>query len=133
MDTAKFSFLLFEFFIPYTVGFWIIFGGPENASKMIKNDWENFNDLTFSVFGVSFICYQVFSLSGCKRNTIYISVEQAHTRHRVAAFFYAVTSIPLRQNGTNQEQYKIIQALALFFPGRNLFVGSTPVMRQKPS
>ncbi|XP_066925009.1 uncharacterized protein [Clytia hemisphaerica] len=53
VDTAKFSFLLFEFFIPYTVGFWIIFGGPENASKMIKNDWENFNDLTFSVFGMT--------------------------------------------------------------------------------
>uniref|UniRef100_A0A7M5WS19 Ion transport domain-containing protein n=1 Tax=Clytia hemisphaerica TaxID=252671 RepID=A0A7M5WS19_9CNID len=53
VDTAKFSFLLFEFFVPYTVGFWIIFGGPENASKMTKNDWNQFNDLTFSVFSMT--------------------------------------------------------------------------------
>ena len=25
-DTMKFAFLFFEFFIPYTVGFWILFG-----------------------------------------------------------------------------------------------------------
>jgi len=53
VDTAKFSFLLFEFFVPYTVGFWIIFGGSDNAVKMVKNDWRLFNDLTFSVFSVS--------------------------------------------------------------------------------
>ena len=28
-DTLKFAFLFFEFFIPYTMGFWIIFGDGE--------------------------------------------------------------------------------------------------------
>lgn len=30
-DTIKFTFLFFEFYIPYTVAFWILFGGKENA------------------------------------------------------------------------------------------------------
>ena len=56
-DTMKFAFLFFEFFIPYTVGFWIIFGGREDSSI----DWKNFNDLVYSVWNVSersclFVC-----------------------------------------------------------------------------
>ena len=53
-DTLKFAFLFFEFFIPYTVGFWIIFGGSVNGKKMGENkkDWQNFNDLIFSVWQV---------------------------------------------------------------------------------
>ena len=51
----KFAFLFFEFFIPYTVGFWILFGGPKNGKKMGDGsaNWQNFNDLTFSVWSVS--------------------------------------------------------------------------------
>lgn len=54
-DTMKFAFLFFEFFIPYTVGFWILFGGPLHGKKMGEEakDWEKFNDLTFSVWSVS--------------------------------------------------------------------------------
>eukprot|EP00111_Clytia_hemisphaerica_P008770 TCONS_00025648-protein len=48
-DTMKFAFLFFEFFIPYTVGFWIIFGGPENPGT----DWTEFNDLIYSVWGMT--------------------------------------------------------------------------------
>ena len=53
-DTLKFAFLFFEFFIPYTVGFWILFGGPVHGKKMGENskDWQNFNDLVFSVWQV---------------------------------------------------------------------------------
>ena len=53
-NTLKFGFLFFEFFIPYTVGFWIIFGGSTNGKKMGENskDWQNFNDLVFSVWQV---------------------------------------------------------------------------------
>ena len=53
-DTLKFAFLFFEFFIPYTVGFWIIFGGAEHGKLMGSNrkDWQNFNDLVFSVWQV---------------------------------------------------------------------------------
>ena len=54
-DTMKFAFLFFEFFIPYTVGFWILFGGSTHAKTMGENaeNWEEFNDLTFSVWSVS--------------------------------------------------------------------------------
>ena len=48
-DTMKFAFLFFEFFIPYTVGFWILFGNKENSTV----DWKKFNDLTYSVWSVS--------------------------------------------------------------------------------
>ena len=75
-DTMKFAFLFFEFFIPYTVGFWIIFGGPENASKMIKHDWEEFNDLTFSVFMVrSFISKKQFFYIDESKNVTLKRVE----------------------------------------------------------
>ena len=55
-DTMKFAFLFFEFFIPYVVGFWILFGGEINAKKMGEDsarNWQHFNDLTFSVWSVS--------------------------------------------------------------------------------
>lgn len=55
-DTLKFAFLFFEFFIPYTVGFWILFGGPVHAKLMEpegKKAYQNFNDLVFSVWQVS--------------------------------------------------------------------------------
>lgn len=54
-DTMKFAFLFFEFFIPYTVGFWILFGGPLHGKKMGEEakDWEKFNDLTFSVWSMT--------------------------------------------------------------------------------
>ena len=61
-DTMKFAFLFFEFFIPYTVGFWIIFGGPENPDT----DWTKFNDLIYSVWGVSIYLFEfvpIFSWS----------------------------------------------------------------------
>ena len=57
-DTITFAFLFFEFFIPYSVGFWILFGGPTHA-EMIRNagespvDWERFNDLVYSVWQVT--------------------------------------------------------------------------------
>lgn len=34
-DTLKFAFLFFEFYIPYAVAFWILFGGDHKASQMI--------------------------------------------------------------------------------------------------
>lgn len=60
-DTITFGFLFFEFFIPYTVGFWILFGGPVNAAVINEAggdefsavDWEKFNDLLFSVWQVT--------------------------------------------------------------------------------
>ena len=36
-DTIKFTFLFFEFYIPYTVAFWILFGGNENAGECLLN------------------------------------------------------------------------------------------------
>ena len=51
----KFAFLFFEFFIPYVVGFWILFGGPKHGDLMgpeSRVNWEKFNDLTFSVWSV---------------------------------------------------------------------------------
>ena len=51
----KSEFLFFEFYIPYVVGFWIVFGGPYHATKIRGNDehtdpqnWGKFNDLMFS-------------------------------------------------------------------------------------
>ena len=64
-DTMKFAFLFFEFYIPYVVGFWILFGGPNHAETMGKVDdtdpesWEKFNDLMFSVWSVSCIIHKV--------------------------------------------------------------------------
>ena len=55
-DTMKFAFLFFEFFIPYTVAFWILFGGNLHGQTMGEDsaeNWEKFNDLTFSVWSVS--------------------------------------------------------------------------------
>jgi len=58
MDTITFAFLFFEFFIPYAVGFWILFGGYHNAAIMEgageeSVDWNLFNDLLFSVWQVT--------------------------------------------------------------------------------
>ena len=55
-DTMKFAFLFFEFFIPYTVGFWILFGGKSNGKIMGEDSakhWEKFQDLTFSVWSMT--------------------------------------------------------------------------------
>jgi len=54
-DTMKFAFLFFEFFIPYVVGFWIIFGGPHNGETMQDSriNWEKFNNLVFSVWSMT--------------------------------------------------------------------------------
>ncbi|XP_065663270.1 uncharacterized protein LOC100211734 [Hydra vulgaris] len=55
-DTMKFAFLFFEFFIPYVVGFWILFGGKINAKTMGDGsavNWEHFNDLMFSVWSMT--------------------------------------------------------------------------------
>ena len=61
----KFAFLFFEFYIPYVVGFWILFGGPNHAETMDAAEdtdpesWEKFNDLMFSVWSVSDIVHKV--------------------------------------------------------------------------
>ena len=61
----KFAFLFFEFYIPYVVGFWIVFGGPYHASKIESDahtdpkNWEKFNDLMFSVWSVSVTIHKV--------------------------------------------------------------------------
>lgn len=57
-DTMKFTFLFFEFFIPYAAGFWILFGGHINAKTMEDVDgepvdWELFHDSIFSVLQVT--------------------------------------------------------------------------------
>eukprot|EP00794_Sanderia_malayensis_P013784 gene13784-15226_t len=59
-DTLRFAFLFFEFFIPYVVAFWIIFGGSVNAQTMAKEkadpiDWLKFHDLTYSVWMVTLV------------------------------------------------------------------------------
>ena len=61
-DTMKFAFLFFEFYIPYVVGFWIVFGRPDHAAKIRgddentdPNNWKKFNDLMLSVWSVSVI------------------------------------------------------------------------------
>ena len=61
-DTLKFAFLFFEFFIPYTVGFWILFGGKKHGEKMGDNakDWAKFNDLVFSVWQVRLSTHQQY-------------------------------------------------------------------------
>ena len=61
-DTMKFAFLFFEFYVPYTVGFWILFGGEKHGKVMGddgRKNWEKLNDLMFSVWSVSiyFIFY----------------------------------------------------------------------------
>ena len=58
VDTITFAFLFFEFFIPYAVGFWILFGGHINANTMEAAgkksiDWQLFNDLIFTVWQVT--------------------------------------------------------------------------------
>ena len=52
--TLKFAFLFFEFYIPYVVGFWIMFGGEQHAKLMGNNavNWRKFNDLLYSVWQV---------------------------------------------------------------------------------
>jgi len=71
-DTMKFAFLFFEFFIPYTVGFWIIFGGKEES----ETDWKNFNDLTYSVWTVS--VYGIITLA----NLLYTSIPSRQNRRK---------------------------------------------------
>jgi len=56
-DTITFAFIFAEFFIPYSVAFWILFGGSTNAVKIEAAeeesvDWKNFNDVIFSVWQV---------------------------------------------------------------------------------
>ena len=61
--TGQFMFIVFEFFIPYTIGMWIMFGGEVHAKIMEAEldedgepgesvDWKLFNDLTFSMWQV---------------------------------------------------------------------------------
>ncbi|XP_065663977.1 transient receptor potential channel pyrexia isoform X2 [Hydra vulgaris] len=54
-DTIKFCFLFMEFFFPFVIAFWLMFGGEENALKMIENNesssgWENLDDVIYSVW-----------------------------------------------------------------------------------
>ena len=51
----KFAFLFFEFFIPYTVAFWILFGGNRTGDdkEIAHPDWKQFNDLVYSIWTVS--------------------------------------------------------------------------------
>ena len=65
-DTMKFAFLFFEFYIPYVVGFWIVFGGPDHAAKIRgddentdPNNCEKFNYLMLSVWSVSVIVLKI--------------------------------------------------------------------------
>lgn len=58
-DTIKFAFLFFEVFIPFVFGFWIIFGGHENAEKITAlgenpEDWETFDKLLYSVWAIAY-------------------------------------------------------------------------------
>ena len=64
-DTMKFAFLFFEFFIPYTVAFWILFGENRTGDEVEKAhpDWVQFNDLVYSIWTVS--------------NTLLISMEKS--------------------------------------------------------
>ena len=97
MDTITFAFLFFEFFIPYAVGFWILFGGYINAAAMKKADqesvdWEKFNDLVFSVWQVTLnvdfnfdglasvdrLMAQVYIFLGVKDFLIFYVVLQAY-------------------------------------------------------
>ena len=65
-DTLKFAFLFFEFYIPYVVGFWIVFGGPDHSAKIRgddentdPNNWEKFNDLMLSLWSASVIVLKI--------------------------------------------------------------------------
>ena len=59
-DTLKFLFLYLEFFVPFIIAFWIIFGGSHHAAVM-KNagesaaGWEKINDLVYSVWLVTVV------------------------------------------------------------------------------
>ena len=81
-DTITFAFLFFEFFIPYSVGFWILFGGPTHA-EMIRNagespvDWERFNDLVYSVWQVTLnVDFDFAALTAVNR--LMAQVTEAH-------------------------------------------------------
>ena len=55
VDTGRFTFLFFEFFVPYAAGFWILFGGHVNATKAEEDDpedWHLFHDSLFSTLQV---------------------------------------------------------------------------------
>jgi hypothetical protein len=59
-DTLKFAVLYFGFYIPYVCAFWILFGGPKNASIMKSaqqpsEGWESFNDLMYSVWQLTYV------------------------------------------------------------------------------
>ena len=59
-DTLRFGFLYFEFFIPYIIAFWMLFGGNERGAVMVKNGqssdgWQNVNDLIYSVWLITVI------------------------------------------------------------------------------
>ena len=54
-DTIKFGFLFFEFFIPYTCAFWMLFGGKENAEKAGDTAWVKVNDIIFSIYQMTLI------------------------------------------------------------------------------
>lgn len=59
-DTLRFGFLYFEFFIPYIIAFWMLFGGKERAAIMTRNNqsadgWENVNDLIYSVWLITVV------------------------------------------------------------------------------
>ncbi|XP_066927224.1 uncharacterized protein [Clytia hemisphaerica] len=54
-DTIKFGFLFFEFFIPYTCAFWMLFGGKANAEKVGDDTWLKVNDIIFSIYQMTLI------------------------------------------------------------------------------
>jgi len=59
-DTLRFGFLYFEFFIPYIIAFWMLFGGSERAAIMARSKesgdgWEKVNDLIYSVWLVTVV------------------------------------------------------------------------------
>lgn len=59
-DTLKFCFLFMEFFIPYLMTFWMLFGGNDHASKMVargqsSSGWKEVNDLIYSVWLVTVV------------------------------------------------------------------------------
>ena len=54
-DTIKFCFLFMEFFFPYVIAFWVLFGGEQNALQIKENGesaagWQNFDDVIYSVW-----------------------------------------------------------------------------------
>lgn len=46
--TARFAFLFFEFFIPFSVSFWITFGGVRKGSA--GGEYETFNDMLYQLY-----------------------------------------------------------------------------------